>query len=150
MIFSIRRATQQDLDLTYQVKENALFDYLELLWGWNDNAQYEFHQEHFNPNHFQIILTSHETIGYLETQTTADFLFLSNLMILKKFQGKGIGKIILGALMKTHPKIELEVLKVNIRAKCFYADLGFEVFEEKEDVFRMKNYCLKSGVNELK
>ena len=42
-------------------------------------------------------------------------------MILKKFQGKGIGKIILGALMKVHPKIELEVLKVNIRAKCFYA-----------------------------
>ena len=39
--------------------------------------------------------------------------------------------------LKSHPKIELEVLKVNFRAKRFYEDLGFKAFEEKEDVFQM-------------
>lgn len=68
----------------------------------------------------------------------ADTVFLSNLMILKQYQGRGIGKIILKDLMITHSKIELEVLKVNLRAKYFYEDLGFEVIEEKEDVFRMR------------
>lgn len=60
-------------------------------------------------------------------------------MILKKFQGNGIGKIILKDLIKNHPKIELEVLKVNFRAKYFYENLGFIIFDETEDVFRMRS-----------
>lgn len=59
-------------------------------------------------------------------------------MFLKQFQSKGFGKIILEDLIKTYPEIELEVLKVNLRAKRFYEKLGFEIIEEKEDVFRMK------------
>jgi ribosomal protein S18 acetylase RimI-like enzyme len=113
---------------------------LELLWGWNEEAQYEFHQEHFNPNNFQIIEISNEPIGYLESHIKSDSLFLANLMILKEYQGKGIGKIILNDLQKNHPKIELEVLKVNFLAKRFYQHLGFEVIEEMEDVFKMKFY----------
>lgn len=112
---------------------------MELLWGWNEEAQYEFHQEHFNPNSFQIIEVSNESIGYLESHNKSDFLFLANLMILKEFQGKGIGKIILDDLQKSNPKIELEVLKVNLRAKRFYEQLGFIIFEETEDIFSMRN-----------
>ena len=138
MIFNVRNATIHDLDLTFEIKKKALVEYLELIGGWNDYAQYEFHKEHFNPNHFQLIQISNEPIGYLETEQNYEFLFLANLMILKKFQSKGLGKIILEDLIKNHLKIELEVLKVNFRAKYFYEDLGFEVFEEKEDVFRMK------------
>lgn len=139
MIFNVRNATLHDLDLTFKIKKNALVEYLELIGGWNDHAQYEFHQEHFNPNHFQIIQISNEPIGYLETEQKNDFLFLANLMILKKVQGRGIGKIILEDLLKNNSNIELEVLKVNLRAKCFYEDLGFIFFEEKEDVFRMRS-----------
>lgn len=138
LIFSIRNATLHDLDLTFKIKKNALLEYLELLWGWNEEAQYEFHQEHFNPNNFQIIQMSNQSVGYLETQPHLDEIFISNLMILKEFQGKGIGKIILKDLLKNHPRITLEVLKVNLRAKLFYEDLGFIIFEETEDIFRMK------------
>jgi ribosomal protein S18 acetylase RimI-like enzyme len=113
---------------------------LELLWGWNEEAQYEFHQEHFNPNNFQIIEISNAPIGYIESQNKSDSLFLANLMILKQFQGKGIGKIVLDDLQKNNPKIELEVLKVNLRAKYFYEGFGFVVIEEMEDVFKMKFY----------
>ncbi len=139
MIFSVRKAHYHDLDSTYEIKRNALFEYLELLWGWNEEAQYKFHQEHFNPNYFQIIHISNVTVGYIETRNKPDFLFLSNLMILKEFQGKGIGKNILEDLSKNNANIELEVLKVNFQAKRFYENLGFEVFEEMEEVFRMKN-----------
>jgi N-acetylglutamate synthase-like GNAT family acetyltransferase len=143
-IFSIRKATILDLNLTFKIKKNALHEYLELLWGWNEEAQYEFHQEHFEPNNFQIIEISNEPIGYLEVHTKANSAFLANFMILKSFQGKGIGKCIVADLLKTNNSITLEVLKVNLRAKYFYENLGFTVFEEKEDVFTMlfqsKNY----------
>jgi N-acetylglutamate synthase-like GNAT family acetyltransferase len=138
MIFSIRKAQNHDLDSTFQIKTNALSEYLELLWGWNEEAQYEFHQEHFNPNNFQIIEVSNSTIGYLETHQYENFLFLSNLMILKEFQGKGIGKSILEDLLKNNRNIELEVLKVNSFAKRFYHRSGFVIIEETEDVYRMK------------
>ena len=138
MIFSLRRAEIEDLDLTYKIKKNALSEYLEQLWGWNDEAQYEFHQEHFNPNNFQLIEISNEPIGYLETTQKSDILFLLNLMILKQFQGKGIGKIILEDLLKNHTQIKLEVLKVNIRAIRFYEGLGFKILEEIDDAFQMQ------------
>lgn len=136
MTFSLRKATDKDLDLTYKIKKNALQEYLEMLWGWNEQAQNDFHREHFKKEHFQII-EQEEVIGYLEIENHQDHIFLSNIMILKHFQGKGIGKIILEDLINHHSEIRLEVLKVNKKAVQFYQNLGFKTFEEGEDSYQM-------------
>jgi ribosomal protein S18 acetylase RimI-like enzyme len=138
MIFNIRKATEEDLGLTYKIKKNTLQEYLEMLWGWNDISQREFHQEEYKKEYFQVIELQNEAIGYLETIPFNDHIFLANLMILKQFQGKGIGKIIMEDLIRNHPKIRLEVLKVNHRAVQFYQDLGFRIYEELDDSFRMR------------
>lgn len=137
MIFSLRKATDNDLDLTYKIKKNALYEYLEMLWGWNEQAQDEFHREHYKKEHFQIIERHEEGIGYLEIENREDHIFLANIMILKLFQGNGIGKIILQDLIKQHSEIHLEVLKVNKRAIQFYQNLGFVMIEESEDSFTL-------------
>jgi [ribosomal protein S18]-alanine N-acetyltransferase len=137
MIFNLRKATENDLGLTYKIKKNALQEYLEMLWGWNDISQREFHQEEYKKEHFQVIELQNEAIGYLETIPFGDHIFLANLMILKQFQGQGIGKIIMEDLIRNYPKIRLEVLKVNERAIEFYQEFGFEIFEELDDSFRM-------------
>jgi [ribosomal protein S18]-alanine N-acetyltransferase len=138
MIFNLRKATENDLGLTYKIKKNALQEYLEMLWGWNDISQREFHQEEYKKEYFQVIELQNEAIGYLETIPFDDHIFLANLMILKQFQGQGIGKIIMEDLIRNHPKIRLEVLKVNERAVEFYQGFGFEIVEDLEDSFRMK------------
>jgi ribosomal protein S18 acetylase RimI-like enzyme len=138
MKFSIRQATEEDLTLTYKIKKNALQEYLEMLWGWNDISQREFHQEEYKKEHFQVIELQNEAIGYLETIPFDDHIFLANLMILKQFQGQGIGKIIIEDLIRNYPKIRLEVLKVNHRAVQFYQNLGFRIYEELDDSFRMR------------
>jgi ribosomal protein S18 acetylase RimI-like enzyme len=138
MIFNIRKATDEDLDLTFIIKKNALREYLEMLWGWNEKAQKDFHRKEFKKEHFQVIEIQNETIGYLEIEPFIDHIFLANLMILQKFQGKGIGKIIMEDLLKNNPKIVLEVLQVNQRAIQFYKGLGFEIIEDLEVSFRMK------------
>ena len=138
MIFNIRKATDEDLDLTFIIKKNALREYLEMLWGWNEKAQKNFHRKEFKKEYFQVIETQNETIGYLEIEPFIDHIFLANLMILQKFQGKGIGKIIMEDLLKNNPKIVLEVLQVNQRAIQFYKGLGFEIIEDLEVSFRMK------------
>jgi ribosomal protein S18 acetylase RimI-like enzyme len=142
MIFSLRKATENDLDLTYKIKKNALYEYLEMLWGWNELAQDEFHREHYKKVHFQIIEQQEKAIGYLEIENRIDHIFLANIMILKEFQGKGIGKIILEDLIKQHSQIRLEVLKVNKRAIQFYQNLGFEIKDENEDSYQMSNIII--------
>jgi ribosomal protein S18 acetylase RimI-like enzyme len=138
MIFSLRKATNNDLDLTFKIKENALQQYLEMLWGWNEKAQQDFHRREFKKKHFQVIELQNEAIGYLEILPFSDHIFLANLMILQPFQGKGIGKIIMQDLIKNNSKIFLEVLKVNERAIAFYQALNFEIIEDLEVSFRMK------------
>ena len=138
MIFNLRKATDDDLDLTFEIKKNALQEYLEILWGWNEKAQKDFHQKEFKKEHFQVIVIQNEPIGYLEIEPFQGHIFLANFMILQQFQGKGMGKIIMQDLIKNNPKIVLEVLKVNQRALKFYQGLNFEIVEDLEISFRMK------------
>jgi ribosomal protein S18 acetylase RimI-like enzyme len=138
MILNLRKATDEDLDLTFKIKQNALQEYLEMLWGWNEKTQQDFHKREFKKEHFQVIELQNEPIGYLEIEPFKDHIFLANLMILQRFQGKGIGKIIMQNLIKSNPKIVLEVLKVNDRAIAFYQALYFEIIEDLEVSYRMK------------
>lgn len=138
MIFNLRKATDDDLDLTFNIKKNALQEYLEMLWGWNEKAQQDFHKKEFKKEHFQLIELPNEPIGYLEVEPFQDHIFLANLMIIQRFQGKGIGKTIMQDLVRDNPKVVLEVLKVNQRAIQFYEGLGFEKMEDLEVSFRMK------------
>jgi ribosomal protein S18 acetylase RimI-like enzyme len=138
MIFNLRKATDEDLDLTFKIKKNALQEYLEMLWGWNEKAQKDFHKKEFKKEHFQVIELQNESIGYLEIQPFTDHVFLANLMIVQRFQDKGMGKIIMQDLIKNNPIIFLEVLKVNQRAIQFYQGLGFVIVEDLEVSFRMK------------
>ena len=138
MTFNLRKATEQDVNLTFKIKENALQQYLEMLWGWHEKAQRDFHKKEFKKDHFQVIELQNESVGYVEIIPFTDHIFLANLMILQRFQSKGIGKIIMQDLIRNNPKIVLEVLKVNQRAIQFYQGLGFEITEDLEVSFRMK------------
>lgn len=140
MTFSLRKATDNDLDLTYKIKKNALYEYLEMLWGWNETAQAEFHREHFKKEHFQIIEQHEEGIGYLEIENRQDHIFLANIMILKQFRGKEIGKKIIEDLMKQHSEIRLEVLIVNKRAIQFYQNMGFEIADNDSITMYFKKH----------
>ena len=138
MIFNLRNSTDADLNLTYEIKKMSLQKYLEMLWGWNDEAQENFHRERYQKERFMIIEAQNKSIGYLEIETFENYIFLANLMILQEFQGQGIGKFVMENLIKSNPNIELEVLKVNHKAKRFYESFNFIIFEVLEDSFRMK------------
>ena len=138
MIFNLRNSIDADIDLTYKIKKKCLQKYLEMLWGWNEEAQVDFHREHYQKERFQIIETQNKSIGYLEIELYEDYIFLANLMILQQFQGHGIGKVIMKNLIKDYPSIQLEVLKVNHKAKRFYEGFNFIIFEVLDDSFRMK------------
>ena len=63
MIFNLRKATDDDLDLTFKIKKNALQEYLEMLWGWNEKAQNDFHRKEFKKENFQVIELQKKPVG---------------------------------------------------------------------------------------
>ena len=87
-----------------------------MLWGWNEKAQKDFHQNQFKSANFQIIELQNESIGYLEIECYEDHIFLANLMILQRFQGQGIGKIIMEDLLKNNQNVKELLLYGTIAA----------------------------------
>ena len=136
---SYRPATADDLELTYRIKSNSLKPYIEEVWGWNEDFQQEFHKKNFNPKNIQIILLNNTPLGYLESEDKENTLFIYNLLIDKSFQNKGIGTGILTILIDDafaqKKTVQLEVLKVNTRAKQLYQRLGFKLIGENKTKF---------------
>ncbi|MDO4711652.1 MAG: GNAT family N-acetyltransferase [Peptostreptococcaceae bacterium] len=63
-------------------------------------------------------------------------IWLEEVYIRPKFQGKGIGKEFFGFIEKKHPlkRLRLEVEYSNERAIKLYEDLGYEVLDYKQMV----------------
>jgi ribosomal protein S18 acetylase RimI-like enzyme len=140
MIFVLRKATDKDFDLIYEIKKNALYEYIDRLGGWHEEEQINFHKAAFKVSNYQIVEVIGKPIGYIELNHNPTFTFLANVMIVKHFQRQGFGTVIIEDLMKSVPEVRLSVLKINTQAQALYLRLGFVIYEENDDSFLM-NYA---------
>ncbi|WP_085707399.1 N-acetyltransferase [Pseudomonas sp. B35(2017)] len=83
-------------------------------------------------NHFRVYETGGQVAGYIWFSVDNDSAFLSDIILLPEFQGKGIGKSFicelvneLGALKIS--ELELRVSPDNHRAMNLYRKLGFRI-----------------------
>jgi ribosomal protein S18 acetylase RimI-like enzyme len=139
--YSLRKTTDEDFLLSYEIRKNALGKYVEETWGWDEVWQMKYHKEDFDTEILQIIEVEGKPAGTLESFEENETLRVSGLYITGEYQNKGIGenlmrKILSSASEKKLP-VKLQVLKVNSRAKKFYEDLGFRVSADTEKHFQM-------------
>lgn len=125
-----RNATAADFDLTLQIKKTSIKPCIDQIWGWDDSVQLEFHTKDFDPEKIKILIDEQNAaIGLLVTKEDDTRIYLQSLLICDHTQGKGIGTAVLYELIqqaKLRSKlIELQVFKVNKRAKALYERLGF-------------------------
>lgn len=115
--------------------------YIEQIWGWEDEAQFAYHKKQFNPKHVKIILCNNSEIGLIDMEETLDRFYIANILIDQDFQGQGIGNNVMQDIIKRaiqqNKKIELQVFKVNIRAKKLYEKLGFSTVGETDLHYKM-------------
>jgi len=136
MEFQLRPALPEDFDLTLQIKAQSLKPYIDLIWGWDDQQQYDYHEKNYRPEDIRMILLKDEEVGYLEVTETEEFIWLKNIFIVEDHQNKGIGGDILkqelkDAGLKNKP-IRLHVFKINKKAQALYERLGFRVVGKKD------------------
>jgi ribosomal protein S18 acetylase RimI-like enzyme len=139
---TLRPATQAHFDFAYAVKRAAFKTYVDLVWGWDDDAQRGFHARRFAAQEFRIIHVDKTDVGYLAVLRTPDYLDVEQLFILPEHQSKGIGRacmllVMVEARQQGLP-VRLQVLKVNPRARAFYTRLGFVRSGETETHTQME------------
>ncbi len=134
----LRKATQNDADLTFEIEQNSFKEYSDAVYV----TEIKSHRKEFDFDNIQIIELEKQSIGYLELEEKNHSFEIINIMIQKDFQNQGFGRQLLDKVIEDGKQkskgIELQVLKNNPKAKRFYENSGFQVYYETEFEYKMK------------
>ena len=139
---NIRKAMANDSELVFAVKKAAYREYVEQVWGWDDNYQRERHNREFASHDFHIIQFRGTDVGFFITSSTSDTLKVNQIFVLPEYQGRGIGSACMTCIIDNAnlegKSVVLQVLKVNTRGIALYQRLGFTIVDEDSIYFRME------------
>jgi len=125
---ALRPATPADSEFCFQLHKAAMGEYVTAIWGWDEQAQRDFHARAFNPGRWQIITADGADIGMLDVEHRPAEIYLARIEIHPDHQGRGIGARLISALIDEAAKkgqdLVLDVLTVNRRAHALYQRLG--------------------------
>lgn len=141
-MYVLRIATEADLPTLYGIHRSAMFDYVNTVWGWDEEDQERRFRDYLRNAHLQVITSYSKDIGFLDLVESEDEFYVSNIEIAPAYQGKGIGTTIMeGVMAQAYRKalpVKLQVLKVNQGAMRLYQRLGFILWKETPTHHLMK------------
>ena len=143
--FSSRRASADDLDLTYRITRDAMRPYVEATWGaWIEEEQRAKHALNYQPQTHQIITVDVQEVGLLAVEEHDDHLWLVKVYLLEAWRNQGIGRSLIYQVLdqarELGKPVRLRVLRVNTRARKLYESLGFRVVSEMPERFVMEAF----------
>lgn len=129
----LRQATADDDEFCFRLNAAAMREYVEPMYGWDEEVQRRYHVEWFDPDLVSIIEDdSGKAVGVLEVSDRGDHLYLSRIAVLPEAQGNGLGTSVLRDLIARGRAVRLHVFTNNIRARRLYERLGFVVDHDAE------------------
>ena len=139
---TLRQAEPNDSEFAYRVKKAALKEYVEQVYGWDEDEQRRLHQRRFDAQDVRIISVDGDDVGVMALAAAPDCLKVNQIFLLPAHQGKGVGaecmrRTIEQARQSGLP-VRLRVLKVNPRALAFYQRLGFVPTGETDTHIQME------------
>lgn len=147
MIISLRPAAAPDSEFCFQLHKAAMGHYVAAVWGWDEQAQREFHDRAFDPGSWQIISADGADAGMISVDHRPSEIYLSRIELLPEHQGRGIGAVLVRQLLaeagRRGQELALDVLAVNERARALYQRLGLrEVGRHREGGIKI---AMRSG-----
>ncbi|MDH5185954.1 MAG: GNAT family N-acetyltransferase [candidate division WOR-3 bacterium] len=111
------------------------------MWGWDEEFQKKYFDEHFRLEDNYIIEIDNQKGGVVSFEEQEDLFFIRNLELLPEFQRKGIGTSIIIHILKLarlkNKDLELQVFKIN-PARKLYEKLGFKIIDETDIHYKMR------------
>lgn len=143
-VFDLRPVDATDLATLYRLHRAAMRTYVEKVWGWDDDDQYQRFSQYLQRASLQAILIDGQIVGLVDVAVTHDAIEVVNIEVDPSYQGQGIGTMILTNIMedaRTEDRaVKLQVLRVNTAAYRLYARLGFSPSGETPTHWLM-TYC---------
>ena len=138
----LRECREEDRVFVWEVRRQALREYVAAIWGWDEGAQREMFEQRFSPSGHQIIVVDGMDAGLLQLVDEGSNLMVGKIELLPEFQRKGVGTVlmnrILGEAQVRRGPVRLQVLRSNTSARRFYERLGFSVSGETDTHFQME------------
>ena len=139
----MRPAVAADSEFCYQLHKAAMGEYVTAIWGWEEQAQRDFHLRAFKPWRWQIITADGEDIGMLDVERRAGEIYLARIEVDPRCQSRGIGTRLISALIEEAAQngqdLVLDVLAANHRAQALYQRLGMaEVTRHGDDNIKIR------------
>jgi len=126
---TLRRASLADNEFAYGTKKAAFREYVERVWGWDEDEQRQLHEQRFRSQDFRVINLGGTDVGIMAMVTELDCVRVNQLFLLPKHQGKGIGRecrlLVMEGARRLALPVHVRVLRVNPKALAFYQRLGF-------------------------
>lgn len=137
----LRTAVAADFDFLYHLRQVTMKRYVEVIWGWDEEAQQQRFTAAFNPALSQIIVVGDQDVGELTLEERNDELYLKGIYIVPAYQNRGVGTAVLHHLLAQaqtrRQPVTLRVFKMN-PARQLYERLGFIIIGESEPYYMMK------------
>lgn len=140
MPISFRQALDQDFDYCKRLY------FAEMEWIIKEllldrAAQAASFQQQWDLMQVRIIALDGSDVGWVQTITQDDELFVAQMFVDRPFQRRGIGtevmKLLLGEAARVNQTMRLAVVKINPGVRL-YKRLGFQVIREDDRKFYMK------------
>ncbi len=142
--YTLRAATADDEAFLYELHREAMRDYVEITWGWNEAWQRAHFATNYAPLRNAVIVRTANTpadVGRISLTRHWRWIFLRDIELLAGERRRGIGTAILGAVIelaeRSERHVELNVLACN-PARHLYARLGFRVVRDDGARLRMR------------
>ncbi len=140
MMFDLRKANENDINLLINYKLLTIYDYAENL----SNDEINKIQEYVNNSvledldKYKVIMVSGNDVGSLLVTSYENGVLLDEIYLEEKYRCSGIGTSIIKNILNEHSVVYLWVYKKNVKAINLYEKLGFIKFKETETRYFMK------------
>ena len=127
----LRQAVAADDEFCFRLHEASMREYVEPIYGWDDDVQRRYHEAWFDADRLLIIEDNvGRAVGVLDVSDEGDHLYLSRIEVLPEAQGRGLGTAVIRHLLGMCRTVRLHVFTTNVRARRLYERLGFVVDDE--------------------
>ena len=138
MPISFRRALDQDFDYCTRLYFGEMEWIIKEL-HLDTTAQAATFQQQWDLTQVRIIALDGSDVGWLQTVTQDDELFVAQMFVDRPYQRRGIGTEVMNRLIAANVNrtMRLNVVKINPAVRL-YERLGFRVIREDDRKFFMK------------
>ena len=124
MELSKRTALESDIDFARSVHHQAYRDVVTRQFGaWDELMQDGFFEGNWGEAQFQILICDSIPCGYTSVDKNEDHIYVRELVILPKFQGRGIGTQFLQEVLE-----EAKVRQIPVKLQALHANLALNLY----------------------